>query len=198
MLVGLTGGIGSGKSTAISFFTELNIPVIKADEVIHALIQPHTPAYEAIVKKLGQDVLDSTLALNKAKLRQIIFSDLPTRIWLEELLHPKLYQIMEAQIKQIKAPYCVLEIPLLIEKPPHFTIDRTIVVDCELEQQIARAVKRDNMSINEVKKIISLQTDRQTRLRKCHDIIVNNGSLTDLKKAVTKLHNQYIKESSRS
>ena len=197
MIVGLTGGIGSGKSTAAAFFAELNIPVIKADKIIRTLTAPHTPAYQAIRHKFGNEVLHNSGELNRAKLRQIIFTDSAAKDWLENLLHPKLYQIIASQIEQIKSPYCILEIPLLIEKKPPINIDRILVIDCPLDQQIQRTTTRDNIAVEDIQKIINSQLDRQTRLAKCHDVIVNDGSLENLKQKIIKLHHQYLGHSNK-
>jgi dephospho-CoA kinase len=192
MLVGLTGGISSGKSAVATFFATLNISVIKADDIVHSLIQPHSATYQTIVNFLGTDILTDSLEINKNKLKKIIFTNKQIRQWLEELLHPQVYKTMEIQIKSLHSPYIILEIPLLIEKPPPFVIDRILVIDCPRAQQIIRTVKRDNIPVEVVKQIIAAQIKQQARLEKSHDIIINDDSLETLKQEVNKLHNKYM------
>lgn len=192
MLIGLTGGIGSGKTTVATFFAELNISVIKADDIVHTLIQPNSFAYKVIINKLGKDLLSDDLQINRSKLRQIVFTNQQSRRWLEGLLHPQVYQAMATQIKLVTSPYCVLEIPLLLEKAPTFAIDRILVIDCPVAQQISRTINRDNIPAEAVQAIILAQIDRHTRLTQCHDIIVNDSSLAKLKQATISMHNKYM------
>lgn len=192
MLIGLTGGIGAGKSTVAAQFTALNITTIKADEIGHALIKPSSPYYNAILKKLGKDILIDNQHIDRPKLRQIMFTNPEIKVWLEELLHPQVYKIMQEQIKTISSPYCVLELPLLIEKPPPFKIDRILVVDCPVELQIIRILHRDPQYIDVIQQIINSQVERTKRLSLADDIIINDGFMANLKGQVLMLHKKYL------
>ena len=193
MLIGLTGGIGSGKSTAAALFTELGVPVIKADHIVSNLIQPNSQIYKEIINYFGKSILNNSLEINKAKLRQIIFSNQKNKLWLENLIHPLVYQELINQIATIDHKYCILEIPLLIEKPPPFHIDRILVIDCPKELQIIRTIKRDKITREEVENIILMQINRKTRLKQCQDIIVNEGSIEVLEQQLIVLHKKYLK-----
>ena len=190
--IGLTGGIGSGKSTVARYFAKLKVPIIDADEIVHELLKPKTSAYKKIVAHFGKTILTSRKLLNKKKLRDTIFSDSKERIWLEKLLHPQTIAKMQKDAKKTHAPYCILAIPLLFETRLPIKVDRILVVDCPKKTQIYRIHNRDHSSIKQIQNIIKTQINRGLRLQKAHDIIRNTGTLKNLEKEVKKLHLYYL------
>lgn len=188
----MTGGIGSGKSTATKYFANLGVDIIDADEVVHKLLQPNTKIYEKILSHFGESILTTKKRLNKKKLRKIIFTHDKERLWLEKLIHPATTKIIEQQIKQTKAPYCIVVIPLLFEANPKITFDRILLIDCTEEKQISRVKKRDQNNSDQIQKIIHNQTDRDLRRKKSDDIILNNSTVEILEQQVKKLHDYYL------
>lgn len=190
--IGLTGGIGSGKSTVAKYFAKLNIPIIDADKIAHKLLEPDTITYKKIVAHFGKNFLTPKKTLDRNKLRQLIFHNKKERLWLEKLIHPHICNEMVKCIKLFKAPYCIMAIPLLFETKNSPKVDRILVVDCSKKVQINRTRKRNSYSIGQIKAIIATQIDRKERLRQADDIIRNTGTIANLKKAVKKLHNYYL------
>lgn len=191
LVIGLTGGIGSGKSTVAKLFSEKGIPIIDADIIAREVSQPNKPAFKEIVKHFGEEILHQG-SLDRGKLRKIIFENAKQRRWLEELLHPIIRKDMELEIRKLTAPYCIAVIPLLLEVEFYFFINRILVVDTTHELQIKRIVARDKISKEEIENIIKTQASRETRISKAHDVIINDGSLEDLTKQVAKLHEKYL------
>jgi len=191
--IGLTGGIGSGKSTVAQFFKELGVTVIDADVIAHELVVPSTQAFKKIITHFGNKVLNKQGELDRKLLRKLIFHDIKQKKWLENLLHPLVYQEINNRLKKIKVPYCILVIPLLLETKHEKFVDRILVVDTPEEQQISRITKRDKSSEQAVKAIIDSQISREQRLANANDIIYNNKSLANLKKQVQKLHQKYLR-----
>lgn len=193
MIIGLTGGIGAGKSTVAHYFKELGVPVIDADEITRDLVKPGTPALHQIVEYFGKVILDEAGELDRAKLRKKIFSDPRDKIFIENLLHPLVYEaIRDFALKQ-SAPYIVASIPLLIEtRDKHADlVDKIVVVDAPESLQIERVKQRDKFSSAEIQKIMQTQSERQSRLSKASDVIVNDGDLEKLKKQVIALDEKY-------
>ncbi len=190
--IGLTGGIGSGKSTAANCFSQLGISVIDADVIAHDLTHKNTALFTSIVSHFGQDVLDKDGHLNRKKLRDLIFSNEAERQWLEELLHPAIITTMKQQIKTVASPYCILVIPLLTESNSIDFIDRICVIDIPEEIQLQRARVRDRTTESDIQAIIQSQTSRQQRLANADDIIINDGDFDQLKRQVTDLHQHYL------
>ena len=191
MLVGLTGGIGSGKSTVAEIFHALNVPVINSDQITRQLMQPGTLVYKDIVDYFGKDIL-SNYSLDRNKIRNIIFNDSTARKWLEDLLHPKVYREIKKQVRKNKKLYYIMEIPLLLESNAEKFVDRILVIDCSIEQQIKRTMKRDDTTREAVNKIIKTQISRNISLQAADDIISNYGSIEDLKTQILNMHNKYI------
>jgi dephospho-CoA kinase len=190
--IGLTGGIGSGKSTVAKFFKELGVPVIDADVIAHELVVPSTLAFKKIIAHFGNKILNPQGELDRKQLRELIFHDGKQRKWLENLLHPLVYQEINNRLKKIQAPYCILVIPLLLETKHEKFVDRVLVVDSPEEQQIKRITKRDKTTKQAVKAIIDSQISREQRLANADDIIYNDKSLAYLKKQVQQLHEKYL------
>lgn len=191
-VVGLTGGIGSGKTTVAELFAELGVTVIDTDQLSRHLTQPGYPAYQQIIEKFGTGILLDDKQLNRKKIRKIIFADPAERHWLEKLLHPLIRDEMKRLVKLAKSVYCIIVIPLLFEGEPNSLLNRTLVVDAPEKLQISRTEKRDQHTPEEVKTIIKSQINRSKRLAAADDIIVNDGKLEDLKPQVKKLHKFYL------
>lgn len=195
MIVGLTGGIGSGKSAAAAQFAALGTPVIDVDVISHQLTAAGHPAVLAIAKELGNDMLNADGSLNRAAVRSKVFEDAAARQQLEGILHPAIYEEAQRQLQEVRntAPYCIIVVPLLFESERYQRlIDRSLLIDCEESIQIARTMQRSQMSEIEVKNIMAAQLSRETRRQLANDIISNNGSLDELQKNVIAFHQKYI------
>lgn len=188
--VGLTGGIGSGKSTVAHFFSALGIPIIDADQIAREIVTPNSPAFKKIVSHFGTAILDTSGQINREKLRAIIFDHISERQWLEELMHPVILEEMFRQADQTKAPYCILMIPLLLEK--NIRLDRVLVVDTTEVLQAERLQNRDHANKDQIKKILAAQISREERLAKADDVIANVGTLDELKNKVQQIHEKYL------
>lgn len=189
--VALTGGIGSGKSTVASMFASLGIDVIDTDELSRAVVAPGTSALNSIIQHFGTDIIDQHQQLDRQQLRQRIFNHPKEKQWLEQLLHPLILQQLYERIKSSSSPYCIAVIPLLFEVTWDFKAQRTLVVDCTVEQQIQRASQRDECHQGDIKKIIHSQIARDLRLQRADDVIENSGSQIELEQQVKKLHEVY-------
>lgn len=192
-IVGLTGGIGSGKSTVAALFAKHGIAIIDTDQLARDVAQPGSPALKKIVEKWGSSILLSGDSLNRSALRQIVFKNESDRRWLENLLHPLIRLEMKKQAEQAASPYCIVIIPLLFETGRDAFLDRVLVVDAPEEKQISRTQIRDKATQEEVKAILDSQVSRETRLNLADDVIENKGSIADLEDQVDKLHQSYLK-----
>jgi dephospho-CoA kinase len=192
LIIGLTGGIGSGKSTVAKLFSERGVTVIDTDQLARDVTQPGQPALQAIADKFGSTILQADGSLNRTALRKIIFADESKRIWLEKLLHPLILTEMKKQAESAKSPYCIVVIPLLLETEPNPIISRILVIDTTEKEQIKRTQIRDNSTENEVKSIIGTQANRVQRLSAAHDVIENNGSVAELLPQINRLHGFYL------
>lgn len=191
--IGLTGGIGSGKSTIANLFNDLyNIPIIDADIIAHQLVEPKQPALISIQKTFGASVINQDGSLNRNTLREIIFADNDKKKQLEDILHPLIFEQMQSELNQQTSAYSILCIPLLMETNKTSFVDRTLVIDCPVETQIERVTSRDQLSTEQIMSIISSQVSREYRLSHANDIIDNSNSTSELAEQVKKLHNQYI------
>ncbi len=191
LLIGMTGGIGSGKSTVTRFFRELGVPVIDADEVARQIVQPGSDPLNEIIAAFGPDVLDRNGTLDRERMRDIIFSDSQKRHLLEGILHPRIIEEMRRQASQVSAPYCILSIPLLVETGHTGAVDRVLVIDVPEEIQRKRAMQRDNLTARAYRAITLAQASREERLAVADDIIDNGGSLEDLQQQVEAMHRKY-------
>lgn len=192
LTIGLTGGIGSGKSTVAKLFEKKGITVIDADQIARDVTLPGTLALHKITEKFGPDILLPNQSLDRSKLRKLVFSDDHIRIWLEKLLHPLIREELQIKIKSVDSPYCIVMIPLLIESEPNPLIHRILVVDANKEEQLNRAATRDNQSNGEIYTILSKQATRAQRLKAADDVISNVGTLEDLQGQVDALHKYYM------
>lgn len=191
LLVGLTGGIGSGKTTVANFFIELGITVIDADAIAREVVTKESGALKKITTHFGPGILDTNGSLRRDKLRDLIFKNTASRLWLENLLHPLILEKMQQQAKQAPSAYVVLIIPLLLEK--NISVDKALIVDATPKLQIERIKQRENLNEEQINAIMQTQLNREQRLAKADDIIHNEGSLADLKTQVIKLHEKYLK-----
>ncbi len=189
--IGLTGGIGCGKTAVAKLFSELGAPVLDADEISRNLVEPGQPALQAIVEAFGAQVLNGG-RLNRALLREIIFQSPASKKRLETILHPLVYATMERRIAELQAPYCILVIPLLLETGQQAFVDRILVVDCPVELQHARVKERDGVDDSVIARIIASQVDRAERLAAADDLIENVGDMGMLANRVEELDRRYL------
>lgn len=190
--IGLTGGIGCGKTTVAKIFEQLKTPVIDADEIAHRLVAIGQPALARIQQIFGADVLNPDGSLNRKGLGDIIFSDRKQKEKLESILHPLVFQSIQSELKRVDTPYCIVCIPLLFETNMNHLVDRILVVDCSVKTQIDRLQKRDNMTIERIQSIIASQVSRDYRRAYANDLIDNSKTDNRLAEEVKKLHNLYL------
>jgi dephospho-CoA kinase len=190
--VGLTGGIGSGKTAASDHFARLGAAVIDTDLISRELVEPGQPALVEIVDRFGSDILAPDGRLDRPLLRQRVFDDPAERQALEAILHPRIRATMLTRAEQAEAPYAVLVIPLLIETGQQGLVDRVLLIDVPEAVQRARVAARDRLSMEQVELILAAQTDRATRLRAADDTICNDRGLDQLRTAVAALHDKYL------
>lgn len=194
IVIGLTGGIGSGKTTVANLFADnYGIDIIDADIVAREVVEPNTLGLNAIIEKLGADILLEDGTLNRAKLREAIFSQPELKQWLNELLHPLIREKMLHDINLSKSPYCLLVVPLMVENNLQTLTNRLLVVDVDEQTQIERTQQRDNVSVEQIKNILASQATRQQRLDAADDVITNNGDNQALTSQVAQLHRLYLK-----
>lgn len=191
-VVGITGGIGSGKSTLCNEFMKLGVTVIDADIISRQVVEPGTDGLSTIVASFGENVLSSDGTLDRTALRQLIFADVKKKTLLEEILHPRIRHQIAKQLARVSAPYCLLCIPLLVEGNRFENIQRILVVDCPVEEQTRRVMSRDNLTAGEVEAIMETQASREERLDRADDVITNNGDIDSLVDQVADLHARYL------
>jgi dephospho-CoA kinase len=193
LIIGLTGGIGSGKSTVENIFANLGVSIVDADSIAHTLSQPGEEGYQAIIEHFGAEILQPNGQINRLKLRDIAFDNDVERNWLESTLHPMIRRLMLKRTQEATSAYCILSIPLLTETKNFDHIDRVLVIDSPEELQIARSCERDNADIKQIEKIMQVQNSREERLAYADDVIVNDQGLNELQNEVEQLHQCYIK-----
>lgn len=189
--IGLTGGIGSGKSTACEIFSELGVPVIDADVIAHELVKPGMPAFNEIKKIFGTEIISSDGTLDRKIIRDKVFANEIDRKKLENILHPAVYEEISIQVKNINSKYCIISIPLLLETNASKTVDRILVIDVPRELQLERASNRDKTNKSDIDAIIDSQISRKDRLSAANDIVDNKGNINDLRKKICDLHEFY-------
>ena len=193
-VVGLTGGIGSGKSEAAKLFAELGVPVTDVDVISHQITGANQPLIKDLEANFGYAYITPQGALNRTAMRKLVFNDDAARTKLNAILHPAIYDEALKQLEQKKhAPYQILAIPLLFESPrysPH--INRILLIDCDEATQIARVKLRSQLPESEILQIIKAQTPRKKLLSLANDIIKNNESVTELREKVIKIHQKYL------
>ncbi|MEY2865790.1 MAG: dephospho-CoA kinase [Candidatus Methylopumilus sp.] len=192
-IIGMTGGIGSGKSEALKIFESLNIKVIDLDKISKEITETNHQAIEEIKLVFG-NVFDKDNRLDRKRLREIIFSDKTQKINLEKILHPKILKEVKGKLDMLSnEPYIVIDIPLLFETS-HYTnlISRSLVIDCEVTSQIERVKKRDGINTSIIQSIIDQQIDRSSRIEKGDDVVLNDGSIEKLTESIKTLHQKYL------
>jgi dephospho-CoA kinase len=192
MIVGLTGGIGSGKSTVADLFAKHHVPIIDADHIARDLTQPNQEALQQIAIHFGSHILNRDGTLDRRQLRTLIFGDMTARRWLESLLHPLIRDEIERKIKLLSAAYCIAVIPLLLEVGSYPFINRILVIDTDPDLQIERVTKRDHVIAADVHATINAQINFNERLAQADDIITNRGNINKLIEQVDLLHEKYI------
>ena len=195
-VVGLTGGIGSGKSTIAELFAELGVPVIDADIVARQVVEKGSPLLTEIATHFGPEILLEDGALNRAALREKVFNHESEKQWLNQLLHPAIRPEMFQQLAAQNAPYCIFMVPLLIENKLTALCQRVLVVDVSEQTQMTRASQRDNNQLALIKNIMQSQVSRSERLQHADDVINNDADLSErlpqLKQKVLDLHHLYL------
>ena len=191
-VVGLTGGIGSGKTAVSDRFAALGIKIVDADVAARIVVEPGRPALAEIAKHFGAEVIDPSGALDRAALRTRVFSDPDARRWLEQLLHPRIADEIRRGIESATSPYTMLVSPLLLEAGQAAYAHRILVVDVPVEVQVARTMARDDNDEAQVRRIIAAQSPREDRLKRADDVIENDKGLDALDRAVAELHARYL------
>lgn len=191
-IVGLTGGIGSGKTTVSNLFMQHHkIDVVDADIIARDVVEPGTEGLEAIRSRFGANIINEQHHLNRSKLRDIVFNHPDEKTWLNQLLHPLIRTEMIRQCQEACSAYVILSIPLLVENNLQALAHRILVVDCSEEAQLARGTRRDGVGEAQIKSIMHSQATRKERLKVADDVIVNDVTLADLAAQVTRLHEKY-------
>ena len=193
MIIGLTGGIGSGKSAAADFFQNEGISVIDTDQLSRKVIEKDTPGYSKVVDSFGTNILDNNDSIDRAKLREEVFHDDEKREILESITHPLVRELMVQKISSSTSPYTIIMVPLIFETNSAKNYDRVLVIDCDVEIQLKRAMARDENSADLMQKIIDSQCSRSERLSIANDVIPNNHSIEDLQKRSLAMHNFYLR-----
>ncbi|MGI9919501.1 dephospho-CoA kinase [Vibrio owensii] len=192
-VIGLTGGIASGKTTVANLFKQqFKIDIVDADIVAREVVEPGTPGLNAIIEHFGSDIIRDDQTLDRAKLREKIFSNPEEKAWLNGLLHPMIREKMIEDLEQVTSDYALLVVPLLVENKLDSLCDRVLVVDVDPQTQISRTVKRDNVSEEQANAILASQASREQRLALADDVVKNNPDDPDLLLQITDLHEKYL------
>ena len=191
LIIGLTGGIGSGKSAVSDRFADLGIKIVDAGIASRVVVEPGKPALGKIAEHFGANILQDDGGLNRAALREKIFADPSERKWLESLLHPLINEYLFSELASAQSVYAILANPLLFETQQDKACTRILVVDVPVELQVSRTVARDNNSPEQVKAIIAAQISRDDRLAKADDVILNDRDLAHLDHETQRLHESY-------
>ena len=191
-VVGLTGGIGSGKSAAAEIFRTCGIEVIDADSLAREVVELDQPALGDIAAHFGSGILTAQGHLDRAALRKIVFSNPEHKSWLENLLHPLIAELLQRRLNATKSPYAILESPLLLETEQYKLVDSVIVIDVNEEIQIDRSVRRDGSDEAVIRSIIASQVDRAGRIQHADDLVSNEEGLEQLREKIEALHSKYL------
>lgn len=194
MIIGLTGGIGSGKTAVSDSFEALGIDIVDADLASRVVVQKGKPCLAQIQEHFGDDILNEDEELDRGKLREIIFQSDQEKEWLESLLHPAIANQIKDELEASNSPYTILVSPLLLETNQKDYCSQVLVIDVPIEIQIERTLKRDGVSKEQVQSIISAQISRSERLNLADEVIVNDGSLEDLQMAVKNIHQKFLSQ----
>ena len=192
MIIGLTGGIGSGKSAAANFFQNEGVTVIDADDLAREAIEINTPGYKSIVDYFGSRIIGANGLIDRASLRKEVFDDDEKKKVLESIIHPSVRDLMTERITMAQSSYSIVMVPLIFETNSMSYYNRILVIDCDPSLQLERATARDNNSKDQIQKIIDTQCSREERLSIANDVIPNNDSLNDLKTRSLIMHKFYL------
>jgi len=192
MIIGLTGGIGSGKSAAAAIFKDLGIDSIDADDLARDSLKINSKGYELFINEFGEKYLDENKEINRELLRRDIFNDPVTKLKLENIIHPLVRSGIKAFINTSKSDYCIIVVPLIYETGSSKLYDRILVIDCDVDIQIERTFKRDNQNKSEIENIINKQATREERMSIADEVILNNGSTEHLKNSILNIHKKYM------
>ncbi|MDA9965456.1 dephospho-CoA kinase [Gammaproteobacteria bacterium] len=192
MIIGLTGGIGSGKSAAANFFHSEGVTVLDADQLAREVIEQNTPGFQSIVDYFGSDIIGEDGSIDRAKLRQEIFDDKEKKKTIESITHPLVRDLMAERIAASTSPYSIIMVPLIFETNSMSAYNRILVIDCDTKLQLERATLRDNNSSEQIQKILDSQCSRTERLSIANDVIPNNDSLENLKTRSLAMHKFYL------
>ncbi|MAL95965.1 MAG: dephospho-CoA kinase [Haliea sp.] len=198
LIVGITGGIGSGKTAVTDRFAARGITVVDADLAARKVVEGGSPALAAIAKHFGSGVLTAEGELDRAALRKIVFAEPAERQWLEGLTHPLIGEEIEDQLEAARSPYAILASPLLLEGQQRLLVDLIVVVDVPESVQLERTMARDNNDAEQVKRIMAAQLAREERLARADIVIDNSRSLEDLDLVVEELHREFLERAERS
>ena len=190
--VGLTGGIASGKSAVAEMFAAHGAPVVDTDSIAREVVAPGSPGLDDVRNAFGAQVLAPGGGLDRAKLRRLVFADPALRRKLEAVLHPLIRERTLVKLREIRAPYAIVVVPLLVETAFAAIVDRVLVVDCPRETQIRRVMERDAIERAAAEAILDAQADRAARLAAADDVIDNGGALAETRQRVAELHTQYL------
>jgi len=190
--LGITGGIGSGKSSVCRFFAEQGIDIVEADDISREVVVPGSSCLKAIEAKFGREILLADGSLNRALMRERIFVSDENKHWLEALLHPAIRSLIIERLNSAKGPYCILSSPLMFETNQLGMVDRILVVDVPEAVQLERASARDGVTREQIQAIMNSQIHRDARLKRADDIIDNSGSLEETRKFALELHQKYL------
>lgn len=190
--VGLTGGIGSGKSTVSDLFAALGVDIIDTDEISRALTSSGQPALDKIRERFGPDLVAADGALDRARMRTLAFSDPSARQALQDILHPLIREEVRNRLSSAKGAYSIVVVPLLVESRGYKFADRILVVDCSEEQQVERVMQRSGLTKDQVMAIMRTQSRRDERLAAADDVIVNDAGIAELHEKVAQLHEMYL------
>lgn len=197
LVIGLTGGIGSGKSTVAHYFFRLGVPVIDADEIARELCCAGHDAFKKIVERFGENILDLKGEIDRKKLRKVIFKNPVERTWLEGVLHPLIIEAILSWVDTLDVSYCVVVVPLLLETSMKDYVDRILVVDALEKEQIERAVERDESDNDVIRTILNRQLSRRERVELADDVILNDAGFEELEEKVVKLNVFYMELANR-
>jgi len=192
MIIGLTGGIGSGKSAAAALFKDIGVDLIDADDLARDSLNINSEGYKLFIDEFGDKYLDEDKNINRELIRKLIFNDSNAKSKLENIIHPIVRSGIETFIKNKKSDYCIIVVPLIFETNSSKIYDRVLVIDCDVDVQISRTSKRDNQTKSDIKNIVNKQATREQRLSIADEVIVNNGSLDLLRNEVLKIHKKYL------
>jgi dephospho-CoA kinase len=192
MIIGLTGGIGSGKSAAAYIFKDLGIDSIDADDLARDALNINSKGYELFINEFGEKYLDENKDINRELLRKDIFNDPAIKIKLENIIHPLVRSGIQDFINSSKSDYCIIVVPLIYETSSSELYDRILVIDCDVDIQIERTSKRDNQTISQIENILDKQATREERISIADEVILNDGSIEHLRKSVLNIHKKYM------